>query len=422
MIQENPMETDNIFSGLKVVDLASFIAGPAAAVILSDFGAEVIKVEPPKGELWRIAHKIPPQPMAKDAYAWHLSNRNKRGLALDLKSPGAAAVMERLVRWADVLIVNTPHPARKKLHLEYEDVVQWNPRLIYADVTGFGEKGPDAELPGFDITSYWARSGLLAMTRDAGVPPTWPVAGSGDNATAVGLYSAIVTALYRRERTGEGAYVTTSLLAAGVWSASVSIQAALCGASFYGLHDRAHPANAGLNTYRSSDGTWFVLVVTPDKVPAVLKALGREDILTDPRFSDPAKLAQNRPQLTAMLDEIFGSQPMSHWYEVFNGVHVPFGAVREPQEVANDPQLRANDIVVPLEGAGEKLTSTISSPIQVHGVSKVPARRAPRIGEHNDEVLKELGFGSDEIDGLRTSGAIPGAQPGKKVDEAVRAR
>ena len=135
--------------------------------------------------------------------------------------------------------------------------------------------------------------------------------------------------------------------------------------------------------------------------------MGREDILTDPRFSDPAKLAQNRPQLTAMLDEIFGSQPMSHWYEVFNEVHVPFGAVREPQEVVNDPQLRANDIVVPLEGAGEKLTSTISSPFQVHGVTKTPARRAPRIGEHNEEVLKELGFTSNEIEGLQASNTIP---------------
>jgi crotonobetainyl-CoA:carnitine CoA-transferase CaiB-like acyl-CoA transferase len=248
---------------------------------------------------------------------------------------------------------------------------------------------------------------LLYMTRDAGEPPTWPVAGSGDNATAVAIYSAIVTALYRRERTGKGSYVTTSLLATGVWSASVFIQAALCGANFYGLHDRAHPANAAFNVYRSSDGTWFVLVATPDKVPAVLKALGREDILTDPRFSDPAKLTQNRPQLTAILDEIFGSQPMSHWYEALSAVHVPFGAVREPQEVVNDPQLRANDIVVPLEGAGEKLTSTISSPIQVHGVTKVPAKRAPGIGEHNDEVLKELGFTSDEIAGLRASDAVP---------------
>jgi formyl-CoA transferase len=400
------IKTDNIFSGLKVVDFASFIAGPSAAVILSDFGADVIKVEPPKGEMWRMGQKIPPQPNSDVPYPFHLANRNKRSLALDLKSPDAGKILERLVKWADVFIVNTPHPARKKLQLEYEDVVQWNPRLVYADITGYGEKGPDANLPGFDLTAFWARSGLLSMTRDAGAPPTWPVAGSGDNATAVALYAAIATALYRRERTGKGSYVTTSLLASGVWSASVFIQAALTGATFYGLHDRAHPANAALNVYRSSDGTWFLLVATPDKITAVLKAMGQENLLTDPRFSDPQKLAENRPQLTAILDEIFSSKPMAHWNEVFSGVHVTFGPVREPKEVIDDPQLRANDIVVPLEGAGDKLTSTISSPIQVHDVSKVPAKRAPKIGEHNEEILKELQFDNKEIERLRTGGVI----------------
>ncbi len=228
------MTSDNIFSGLKVVDLASFIAGPSAAVILSDFGADVIKVEPPTGDLWRMVYKVPPQPHARDNYPWHLNNRNKRGMAVDLKSPDAVKILERLVRWADVMIVNTPHPARKRLKLEYDDVAAWNPRLIYADLTGYGEKGPDANLPGFDITAYWARSGLLSLTRDAGAPPTLPVAGSGDHATAVGIYSAIVTALYRRERTGKGSYVTTSLLAEGVWACGVSVQAALCNASFSG--------------------------------------------------------------------------------------------------------------------------------------------------------------------------------------------
>src|SRR3954464_2704941 len=402
------MASDNIFSGLKVVDLASFIAGPSAAVILSDFGADVIKVEPLSGDPWRHGHQIAPQPQAKDPYPWHLANRNKRGITLDLKSPSASQVLEKLVRWADVLIVNTPHPARKKLRLEYDDVVQWNPRLIYADITGFGENGPDANLPGFDITSYWARSGLLSMTRDAGAPPTWPVAGSGDNASAIGLYSAIVTALYRRERTGKGSHVTTSLLAEGVWSASVSIQAALCEEKFFALHDRKNPANAALNVYRASDGAWFVLIVTPDKLAAVGKAIGRADLLTDPRFSDPAKLVASMPQLTAILDEVFGSQPMAHWYEVFNDVHVTFGAVRGPQEVVEDPQLRANDIVVPLEGAGGKLKYTISSPIQMHGVAKVPAKRAPEIGEHNEEILEQLGFSASEVEGFRTSRAIPG--------------
>src|SRR5246500_3624954 len=316
------MASDNIFSGLKVVDMASFIAGPSAAVILSDFGAEVIKVEPPSGDTWRIGHKIAPQPQAQDAYPWHLANRNKRGITLDLKSQSAPQVLERLVKWADVLIVNTPHPARKRLKLEYDDVAQWNPRLVYADVTGFGEKGPDASLPGFDITAYWARSGLLSMTRDADAPPTWPVAGSGDNATAVGLYSAVVTALYRRERTGKGSYVTTSLLAEGVWAASVSIQAALSEAKFFGLHDRKHPANAALNVYRSADDVWFVLIVTPDKLVGLANAFGGVALLPDPRFSEPAKLMQNMPQLAAILDEVFGAQPLAHWYEVFNGVHV----------------------------------------------------------------------------------------------------
>jgi formyl-CoA transferase len=406
---ESTVTTDNVFSGLKVVDLSSFIAGPAAAVILSDFGADVIKVEPPSGDTWRIGYKIPPQPRAKDNYPWHLNNRNKRGLVLDLKSPRAADVVKRLVKWADVLIINTPHPARKKLKLTYEDVVDLNPRLIYADVTGYGDEGPDADLPGFDITSYWARSGLLSLTRDAGAPPTLPVAGSGDHATAVSLYSAIATALYRRERTGKGSYVTTSLLGSGVWACGVSVQAALVDGTFFPLHDRLKPPNATFNVYRTSDNTWFLLVVTPDHWPALAAGIGRADLLTDARFSDAPKLMTNAPQLTAILDALFVAQPMDHWREIFDHAHIPFGVVREPSEVISDPQLVANDIVVPIEGAGGNLKSTISSPFKVHGVSKVPARRAPDLGEHTDSVLEELGFTEQEVDGLRAGGAIPKA-------------
>src|SRR6185369_17074664 len=195
-------------------------------------------------------------------------------------------------------------------------------------------------------------------------------------------------------------------LAEGVWSASVSIQAALSGAKFYGLHDRMNPANAAMNVYRAADDTWFVLIVTPDKLAAVAQAIGRSDLLTDPRFSDPAKLMANMHQLTAILDEVFSAQPMAHWYEVFSGVHVTFGAVRGPEEVIKDPQLRLNDIIVPLDGASGKLTSTISSPMQVHGITKVPAQRAPDIGEHTQDILTELGFDANQIDGLRASGAL----------------
>jgi len=400
------MTTDNIFSGLKVVDLASFIAGPGAAVILSDFGADVIKVEPPTGDTWRIAYKIPPQPSAEDNYPWHLNNRNKRGLALDLKSSEAADILQRLAKWADVLIVNTPHPARKRLKLTYEDVAAWNPRLIYADVTGYGDKGPDADLPGFDITAYWARSGLLSLTRDAGAPPTLPVAGSGDHATAVGLYSAIVTGLYRRERTGKGSNVTTSLLAEGIWACAVSVQAALCEAKFFPLHDRRNPPNAVFNVYRASDNDWFLIVLTPDRWPALAKGIGRADLLTDERFSDSTKRAENSKQLAAILDDVFGAQPMAHWREIFDHGHITFGVVRAPVDVINDPQLRENDIVVPLEGAGANLKLTVSSPIQVRDVRKVPARRAPEIGEHNEEILKQLEFDSNQIERLIASGVV----------------
>ena len=414
------MNSDNIFSGLKVVDLASFIAGPAAAVILSDYGADVIKVEPPTGDTWRIGYKLPPQPRSHDNYPWHLNNRNKRGLSLDLKSPNAGEILERLVKWADVLIVNTPHNARKKLKLEYEDVAQWNPRLIYADLTGYGEKGPDASLPGFDITAYWARSGLLSLTRDAGAPPTLPPTGSGDHATAVTLFSAIVTGLYRRERTGKGSYVTTSLLAAGVWSCGVFVQGALCDATFFPLHDQLKPPNALINVYQASDNTWFILVLTPDKWPALAKSVGRPDLLTDSRFTDPAKQMANSGELTAILNELFATQPMSHWREVFDQAHLTYGDVHAPSEVVKDPQLRENDIVVPIDGAGEKVKFTVSSPLTVHGVSKVAARRAPEIGEHNDELLQELGFSSDEIAQFRTGGAIPHAANETEVLGGVR--
>src|ERR1700758_4051287 len=280
------MTTENIFSGLKVVDMASFIAGPGAATILSDFGAEVIKVEPPGiGDPYRNVYKMPPQPAASDNYAWHLDNRNKLGMAIDLKSPRAQEILERLVKWADVLVINFPPPVRKRLKLTYEDVAPWNPRLIYADISGYGDEGPDANLPGFDITAYWARSGLLSLTRDAGAPPTLPPSGSGDHATAVGLYAAIVTALYRRERTGIGSHVTTSLVAEGAWSCSLYVQAALCGAKFFPLHDRKNPPNAIINVYQTSDDHWFVLMMQAKDWPALAKALGHADLLIDSRFA-----------------------------------------------------------------------------------------------------------------------------------------
>ena len=402
------MNTDHIFAGLKVVDLASFLAGPGAATVLSDFGADVIKVEPPGiGDPHRMTYKVPPLPSAKENYAWHLSNRNKRGLALDLKSPHSGEILERLVKWADVLVVNFPHPVRKKLKLTYEDIAHWNPRLIYADITGYGDEGPDADLPGFDITAYWSRSGLLDMTRDAGAPPTLPVPASGDHATAMGLYSAIVTGLYRRERTGEGCYVTTSLIAEGIWASAVAVQAALCDAKFYPLHDRKNPPNAIFNVYQTSDDRWFLIVMQPKDWPALVAAVGQPELASDPRFADDAARAKNSAQLAAILDKIFTAEPLAHWHDVFERDRITYGIVKTAAEVTTDPQALANEIIVPIEGGSEHLTRTVSSPIKIRGVPKAPARRAPELGEHNDQILSELGFTDKQIDGFRAGGSVP---------------
>jgi formyl-CoA transferase len=186
------------------------------------------------------------------------------------------------------------------------------------------------------------------------------------------------------------------------------------------LHDRLKPPNATLNVYRAADDTWFLIVVTPDHWPDLAKGIGRPDLLTNARFTDPAKQMANSGELTAILNELFATQPMSHWREVFGQAHLTFGVVHAPIEVVKDPQLRENDIVVPIEGAGEKVKFTVSSPLTVHGVSKVAARRAPAVGEHNDELLKELGFSADEITHFRASGAIPHAAHETEVSGGVR--
>jgi crotonobetainyl-CoA:carnitine CoA-transferase CaiB-like acyl-CoA transferase len=407
-------DSDKIFSGLKVVDLASFIAGPSATTVLSDFGADVIKVEPPRiGDPYRYFYKTPPNPPLNSNYTWQLTNRNKRSLAVDLKNPGAAEVLARLVKWADVFVTNFPPHVRKGLKVTYEDLAPLNPRLIYADITGYGETGPEADKPGFDITAYWARSGLMQFTRNAGSPPAIPVPGIGDHATAISLYAGIVTGLYRRERTGKGCNVNTSLIAEGAWATAAWLQAALSGAKFTGLNDRAHPENplAGAS-YRTSDDRWLLLAfVEGDKNwPDFTKAIGREDLTADTRFADGKARAANAAALVAEIDKIFGSQPLAYWKTALDAARLPYGVVQIPEEIVKDPQLYANNIVVPIANGSATPEYTVNSPVTIREASKVAPRPAPALGQHSDEVLAELGFDAAQIATLHTSGAVPAAE------------
>ena len=402
-----------LFSGLRVLDIASFIAGPAATTVLSDFGAEVIKVEAPcAGDPYRHTYLSPPNPSSKENYMWQLTNRNKRSMVVDLKNPRGAEVLARLVKWADVLVTNFPPRVRQRLRLNYEDVALLNPRLIYADITGYGEVGPESDKPGFDTTAYWARSGLMHVTREASSPPALPVPGIGDHATAISLYAGIVSGLYRRERTGKGCNVRTSLIANGVWASALWLQAALQGGKFSGEIDRRRPPNALFNSYRSQDARWILLAfVQEDKNwPAFAQAIERPDLLTDPRFADAGGRHANSGALVTELDRVFGAHLLAHWKSVLDAAHLPYGVVQIWEEIVKDRQLLANQILVPIADGTANMGMTVDSPVVIKESPKVAPRVAPELGEHTREVLEELGFDAAQIDELRARGAIPDSE------------
>jgi crotonobetainyl-CoA:carnitine CoA-transferase CaiB-like acyl-CoA transferase len=396
-----------IFEGLKVLDCGSFIAAPAAATILSDFGADVIKIEPPgAGDPYRAVPKLPTSPQSEDNYAWMLASRNKRGLALDLRKPAAQGVIRRLTSSADVFITNFPSGVRKKFGLTYEDIAPLNERLIYASFTGYGEHGEEANKPGFDITAWWARSGLMDGVRsDAKAPPARPLTGMGDHPSGISLFAGIVMALYQRQITGKGAHVGTSLIANGIWSNGVMAQAALCGARFIDRPPREQALNAFTNYYRCRDGRWLILTILNEERhwPVLAKCIDREELIADARFATKRDRIAHAIELTAILDGAFATKDRSEWRSILAAGGVVFDVVASAQDIPDDEQLFANGILVPFEGED---ALTITSPVFLKGQEKVKPRRPPNVGEHSDRILREVGYDADMIKQLRAEGAI----------------
>ncbi|WP_128923752.1 CaiB/BaiF CoA transferase family protein [Bradyrhizobium guangxiense] len=396
-----------IFSGLKVLDCASFIAAPAAATVLSDFGADVIKIEPPgAGDPYRNLPNLPGYPTGEHNFAWLLEARNKKSIALDLAKPEAQAVLYRLVEEADVFITNMPPPVRAKLGITYDHLAHLNDRLIYASFTGYGEKGEEANKPGFDSNAYWARSGLMDLVRaDTGTTPARSVAGMGDHPCAMAFYGAIVTALYQREKTGKGSHVASNLMANGVWAASVLAQAKLCGAKFGERRPRERALNAVANHYQCKDGRWLILSLLNEEkqFPALAKCLGREDLVTDPRFATKTDRHARSVELIRIFDETFATKDLAEWRKILDGNGLVFGVVAILDDIPNDKQMLDNEVLVPFEN---DTMLTINSPIWIDGAKKVQPRKPPAVGEHSDEILRDAGYDEAAIKQLRGSGAV----------------
>jgi crotonobetainyl-CoA:carnitine CoA-transferase CaiB-like acyl-CoA transferase len=401
------MEDKGIFEGLKVLDCASFIAAPAAATVLSDFGADVIKIEPPgTGDPYRNLPHLPGYPHSEHNFAWMLEARNKKSLALDLSKVEAQAVLHRLVKETDVFITNFPPVVREKLGLTYAKLAPLNERLVYASFTGYGEKGEEANKPGFDSSAYWARSGLMDLVRaDPNTTPARSVAGMGDHPCAMAFYGAIVTALYKRERTGRGSHVSSNLMANGVWAASVLAQAKLCGAKFGERRPRERALNAVTNHYQCKDGRWIILsLLNEDRQwPTLARCLGRDDLIEDERFATRADRHARSVELIRIFDEVFASRDLAEWRKILDGSGLVFGVVGILDDIPHDQQMIENEVLVPFEN---DTMLTINSPIWVDGEKKVRPRKPPGIGEHSDEILRNAGYDDAAIQRLRAAGAV----------------
>ena len=394
-------------AGLRVLDISSFIAAPAAAVVLGDWGADVIKVEGPDGDPnRRIMHDSSNYPKGAVNYPWEMDSRNKRSIALDLKKPEARAALDRLIATADVLICNFPPPVRDKLRLGYEDVKAVNPRLIYASLTGYGETGPDRDRPGFDVTAYFARSGMLEAQRYEGGPPGVPVPAQGDRATAMTLVSAILMGLMQRMKTGEGSWVGTSLLGNGLWSCGVVAQAALVGAFLPHRPPPDRPRSALGNIYRTADDRWLQLtIVREDRMwPGICEAIGQPALATDPRFASVEERRRRSAELATILREAFAQKDYEHWRVEMGSRGITFGVISRPQDVPDDQQAVACGAVVDTAIPG--MPRTLSNPIRLDFAEQRTAGPAPALGQHSDEVLAEAGLSPGEIAALRADGAV----------------
>jgi crotonobetainyl-CoA:carnitine CoA-transferase CaiB-like acyl-CoA transferase len=396
--------TESLFSGLKVIDCASWIAGPAAATIMSDFGADVIKIEPPGiGDPWRSRGPIPGRDVD---YYWQLTSRNKRSLAIDLKHEAGIAALHKLVASADVFVTNFPLPVRDRLRLAPAHLLPLNPRLIYASFTAYGEAGDEAAKTGFDSTAYWARTGLMDQVRaEASTAPARSMPGMGDHPSATGLYAAIVTALYRREKTGKGGVVRSSLLQNGLWANGCAVQTRLFGEHVTHRPTREEAPNALANHYRTRDGRWFIMALFNEQrqLRGFLSAIGREDLTDDPRFATNDSRKRYAGDLVQILDAEFATRDLDDWRAILDGVGVTFGIVGTVNEVLDDRQMQDCGALVPFADGAQL---TVSSPFHIDGVDKVPAQRAPAIGQHSEAVLSEAGYAAGDIARLRELGVL----------------
>ena len=395
-----------LLKGLKIVDFSAYIAGPGAACILGDWGAEVIKVERPGGDSMRHVFGDHKNDLGANPI-FDLDNRGKRGIVLDITKPEGRDALAKLAATADVFLTNVRPVSLHRYGLDDKTLRTANPRLVYAVITGYGLEGPDAHKPGFDVTAFWARAGVANMTAPKGMDPFMLRTGFGDHITSLATVSAILAALYEREKTGQGRLVQTSLLATGVWTVSSDLAVQLKFGRLASNRRRDNPVNAMSNFFKSADDRWFVHNPRGSSGgwEKFCSVAGRADLVTDERFATGKARRQNAGELTQAFDAAFSALPFDEIARRLDAADMVWSAVQTPAEVAADPQVAAAGGFIDVEDGQGGTFRSPAAPARFPGADATVRPRAPRLGEHTREVLAELGYGEAVIEAMMAAGA-----------------
>lgn len=375
-------------SGLRVVELGVWVAAPAAAALLGDWGADVVKIESPAGDPMRnvfgslgIDGDLP-----NPAFA--LDNRNKRSVVLDLRTEEDRAELEELLTGADVFVTNLRPDALDKLDLEPGATVERHPHLVYCSVTGYGLRGPDRNRPTYDIGAFWARSGLSMQMADGDGNPLNARGGVGDHITGLAALAGILAAVLEQRATGRGRVVEVSLLRTGAYILGWDLGLQLALGKVAGAEPRHRNQTPLMNPYRAADGRWFFFTgLEADRhIDAVLRALGRPELRDEPRFADASAIRKNRAEVIAVLDEIVAQRPLAEWAERFDAEGVWWAPAQTPIEVVQDAQLLLNHGFVDVDGGAIR---TVNGPFDFSDARTRPGS-VPQLGQHTDEVRTEV--------------------------------
>lgn len=394
-----------VLEGLKVVDFSAYIAGPGAAGILADWGAEVIKVEPFNGDPMRAMVSLGPDGVNPP---FDLDNRGKRSVSFDIGHPDGLGLLMELVDRADVFLTNLRPVALEQLGIDPDTLLGRNPRLVVASITGFGHHSPHRDRPSYDIGGFWARSGGAACHAVDGAPPPTLRGGYGDHLTASGLADGIAAALYERHTSGRGQHVTTSLARTGMYGIAQDFHVLQrAGTTFPVGVTREHASNPMLNSYCASDGRWFWLLgLQPDRQWAsVLAAIERPDLSDDERFTSLLTRRANAAALIEVLDAAFATLTRDEWEQRFVEHGVWYEPVLTVPEAFTDDVIAAAGAFIEID-TDQGPVPAIATPIDFSRTAQGPVQVAPGLGDDTDEVLAELGYDTERIIEMKVAGAV----------------